>query len=153
MTFSLTSILSKDKVYSPVLCYSKKKAFELISKNAASFINLPKEKIFDLLIKREDVGNTYVANSVSFPHAVIPDECSEYCCVIVLNQQILYNSIDSSYSEILFPLFLHQDTITQNSNQITKFIEKISDTKFVKHIKTIKNLPNQVYDSFIDFDK
>src|SRR5574344_239159 len=113
MALSLTNILSKDSVLSPVLCYSKKRVFEEIAKRASLKTKIPAMDLVFKLNKRESIGSTYVANGFAMPHTIIPDTCKETAVFAVIQKSVHYNQFDNSYADIFLALFLHESTIQQ----------------------------------------
>ena len=84
----LTELLEKDSVLSPVLCYSKKKTFEIIAMAASKKVGLDAVHLLKLLNERESLGSTYIANGFVFPHAVIPDEYTETAVLLLLDHHV-----------------------------------------------------------------
>lgn len=153
MSFVLSSILPKDNVLTPVLCYSKKKIFELISKQASTCTNIPSSQLFKMLMDREELGTTFLNNSIAIPHATIPNNFNESAVFIISTKPIDYTQSENSSVDIFFALFLHHDTIINNNSTINEILNELSSQNFVKQLKTIKNIPNQVYELLLSLDK
>ena len=134
MAFLLHNILSKDSVLSPVLCYSKKRAFEEIAKKASIKTSLSVKELLEGLLERENIGSTYVANGFAVPHAIIPD-----------------NIIENSHADIIFALCLHQETIDKYDEDIQELASLLSQSSYTKHLRYISNIATQVYSALISY--
>lgn len=136
---------------SPVLCYSKKKTFEEIAKKTAAKTNYPVSEILRLLIDRENMGSTYIANGFAFPHCVIPDSAKECAILVILEKPVHYNFIDNSYADIILAFFLHKETIVKYEAEIQKIPEILSSLSATKNLRYIKNIASQVYSAVIKY--
>ena len=151
MAFLLHNILSKDSVLSPVLCYSKKRAFEEIAKKASIKTSLSVKELLEGLLERENIGSTYVANGFAVPHAIIPDNIKECAVMIILAKPVHYNIIENSHADFIFALFLHQDTIDKYDEDIQELASLLSQSSYTKHLRYISNIATQVYSALISY--
>jgi mannitol/fructose-specific phosphotransferase system IIA component (Ntr-type) len=145
----LTELLEKDSVLSPVLCYSKKKTFEIIAMAASKKVGLDAVHLLKLLNERESLGSTYIANGFVFPHAVIPDEYTETAVLLLLDHPISYNDVENAYADIFLVFFLHMDTAISRSKELKIICKDFSDSIKIKQLRFIKNISTQVYNSVI----
>ena len=139
----LTELLEKDSVLSPVLCYSKKKTFEIIAMAASKKVGLDAVHLLKLLNERESLG------SFVFPHAVIPDEYTETAVLLLLDHPISYNDVENAYADIFLVFFLHMDTAISRSKELKIICKDFSDSIKIKQLRFIKNISTQVYNSVI----
>ncbi len=151
MAFVLSEILSKDSVLSPVLCYSKKKTFEEIAKKAAVKTQLPMKDLIELLILRENIGSTYIANGFAMPHCVIPDEAKECAILVILEKPVHYNFVENNYADIVLALFLHKETIINNEEALQNIVAQLSKVAVTRHLRYIKNIATQVYGAITNY--
>ncbi len=143
--FDLSSILKKNGVMSPVLCYSRKKIFEIIAAQGASLTGLSNTEIITGLNGREKIGTTYIQNGFALPHMIIPDSAAESAVFLVLENPISYGQMEDIRADIILALFLHQDTVDQDADTIEETSQILSDITITKSIRSLRNIPNQIY--------
>ena len=143
--FDLSPILRKNGVMSPVLCYSRKKIFEIIAFHGASLTGLSDTQIITGLNGREKIGTTYIQNGFGFPHMIIPDQAAEAALFLVLENPIAYGQMEDVKADIILALFLHQQTVDSLADEIEKTSLILSDITITKTIRSLRNIPNQIY--------
>ena len=143
--FDLSLILRKNGVMSPVLCYSRKKIFEIIASHGASLTGLHHTEIIAGLNSREKIGTTYIQNGFAFPHMIIPDKATESALFLVLETPIAYGQMEDIKADIILALFLHQQTVDNHADEIEQTSLILSDITITKTIRSLRNIPNQIY--------
>ena len=146
--FSLENLIPKDSVLSPVFCYSKKRAFEIICKQASININIPEDELLAIIQERESLGSTYLANGVAIPHVFVPEKIKETIIIIILDTPVQHDEYNNSV-DIYISLFLHESTLEEHGVIIDKLFESFKDTNFIKHLRTVANIPSQIKASIV----
>ena len=151
MSQFLSELLEKDSVLSPVLCYSKKKTFEVIATAASKKVGLSTVKLLKLLNDRENIGSTYIGNGFVMPHAIIPDDTAETAVMLILDKPICYSVEDNAFADIFLTFFLHKSTAQQHEGDLEIISRDMSDTLKVKQLRFMKNVSTQVHVSVMRY--
>lgn len=151
MSLQINKILSKDSVLSPVLCFSKKRLLEIIAKKAAILTGVDECVLLKELNLREKMGSTFVGNGFALPHTIIPKDYPETAVFVILNHSVHYSHFDNSYADCFLALFLHEQTVQENEEQIQCICSTLSDVANCRYIRNIRDIQNQVYNAIITF--
>ncbi len=140
----LAELLSKNGVMSPVLCYSRKRVFEIIGSYGQNLTGMRADAITEGLNSREKCGSTYVNNGFAVPHITISSNYKEAALFIALETPITYNQ-NRDEADLFLALFLHKDTAMQCFDSLEQIANYLSDTNKTKYLRSLKNLPAQVF--------
>ena len=149
MSHFLSELIEKDSVLSPVLCYSKKKTFEVISTAASKKVGIPTINLLKLLNDREDLGSTYIGNGFVMPHAVIPDDAKETSILLILDKPICYNVEENTFADVFLAFFLHEKTAAEHAEELELICKDLGDSIKIKQLRFIKNISTQVHVSLL----
>lgn len=147
MSHFLSELLEKDRVLSPVLCYSKKKTFEVIATAASKKVGISTINLLKMLNERESIGSTYIGNGFVMPHAIIPDDTTETAIMLILDKPICYSVEDNAFADIFLAFFLHENTATEHAEDLEIISRDLSDSIKVKQLRFMKNISTQVHGS------
>ncbi|MBS0290140.1 MAG: PTS sugar transporter subunit IIA [Proteobacteria bacterium] len=105
----LSDVLTLNRVVSPGIVHSKKKAFELIADTfCLSIPTLNAHHIFDGLVERERLGSTAIGYGVAIPHCRLKKIDQALGCFILLKDGIDFDAEDHLQVDLLFSLVVPQ---------------------------------------------
>ncbi len=148
MAFSLTDVISMDRVLSPVLCSSKKRVFEEIAKTASLHIKQlsVKELLYNLNL-REEAGSTYIGNGFAMPLVVVADDVAETAVFAINATPVHYDSFGNTFADVFLALFLHANTIQQNNGYLEKVAMLFADVARIRYFRSIENIQAHVFNA------
>jgi len=104
------------EMLSPALCFSKiegrsrKRVFEVLSKNIAErHLNLSYSDIFDALNEREKLGSTGIGEGVAIPHCRLEHDGTGIAAAVTLSDGIDFDSPDQKPVNLLVFLLVSGD--------------------------------------------
>lgn len=127
---SISSLLATNRIFTHADITSKKRLLEFISEQAAEELSLPQNTIYNKLLERERLGSTGLGKGIAVPHARLSDIKDPHACLVKLNQGINYDAIDKLKVDLIFVLFIPQDS-TEEHLQILASLAKIFSQKSV----------------------
>ena len=115
---------------------SQKNALELISNKMADLTSTNKDEIFQKLYEREKLGTTAFGNGIAIPHAKVEGIKSAKIVILILNEAIDFNSIDSSKVDIIISLFVPNDNNEMHVELLSKIASLLDNQIFREKIRT-----------------
>ena len=76
---------------------------------------------------------------------IIPDKATESALFLVLETPIAYGQMEDIKADIILALFLHQQTVDNHADEIEQTSLILSDITITKTIRSLRNIPNQIY--------
>ncbi len=122
------------EILSPALCFTKiegrsrKRVFEVLSKNIAErHLNLDYATIFDALSDREKLGSTGIGEGVAIPHCRLEHDGPGIAAAVTLNDAIDFDAPDQKPVDLLVFLLVsgeanqaHLDTLASLASVLSK---------------------------------
>lgn len=121
---SISSLLATNRVFIDAEISSKKRLLEFIAEHAAEDLSLPTKTIYNKLLERERLGSTGLGKGIAVPHARLEKIQDPHVCFVKLKQAINYDAIDQQKVDLIFVLFIPQES-TDEHLQILASLAKI----------------------------
>ena len=117
-------------------------AFAEIAKTISSDLELPKEEIYDLLIKREQDTSTIIAPGLAIPHLILPGRQKFDICLVRSSQGVIFDETNEPV-KIMFVLAGTMDERNFHLTALMAIAQMVQSQSFIKKwlkAKTIENL-------------
>ena len=125
---SISSLLATNRIFTDADISSKKRLLEFIAEHAAEELSLPTNIIYNKLLERERLGSTGLGKGIAVPHARLNNISDPHACLLKLKQAINYDAIDKQKVDLIFVLFIPQES-TDEHLQILASLAKIFSKK------------------------
>lgn len=135
----ISTLITKDSVFSQVRCTSKKSALEIISHIAAEKLNIGAQILFNDLISREKIGSTGVGSGIAIPHVKIDKSLPATAIFIQCETPIDYDSYDGNKVDILFAIFVPEDRCQEYLGTLSEISQKLLNKSFLKQLRNAEN--------------
>ena len=113
-----------------------KELAELICKNR-EFIN--RDKVFEILKEREELGSTGIGNEVAIPHGKIDFDHKIVGAIAISRQGVDFEAIDNKPVKIFFTLLTGSDSTNLHLKVLAKVSRLLMDENFRNSILNIKS--------------
>ena len=107
----------------------KQKLLSELSRKAGTKLDLPGERIFSELIKREDLGSTGVGSGVAIPHARLQQIAEPFGMFVRLKRPMAYDAIDGKPVDRVFLLLLPDSAGGEQPGAPASAARKLRDHK------------------------
>jgi len=135
----ISTLLTKDSVFSQVRCASKKSALEIISHVAAEKLDIDAQTLFNDLISREKIGSTGVGSGIAIPHVKIDKNLPATAIFVQCETAIDYDSYDSKKVDILFAIFVPENLCQEYLGTLSEISEKLLNKSYLKQLRTAQD--------------
>lgn len=135
----ISTLLTKDSVFSQVRCTSKKSALEIISHIAAEKLDIDAQILFNNLISREKIGSTGVGSGIAIPHVKIDSSLPATGVFIQCETPIDYDSYDGNKVDILFAIFVPEDRCQEYLGTLSEISQKLLNKQLLKQLRTAED--------------
>lgn len=126
---SISSLIATDRIFTQTDdISSKKRLLEFIAEKAAEKLSIPVNTIYNKLLERERLGSTGLGKGIAVPHARLENISAAHACFIRLDQAINYDAIDKQKVDLIFALFIPQES-TDEHLQILSSLARIFSQK------------------------
>ena len=102
----ISDFLSPTDVMIDVRSANKLKLLQELSRQAASTLNVPAERISSALLNREELGCTGMGGGVAIPHARLQELKRPFGIFVRLKREMDFGAIDSQPVDLVFLLLL-----------------------------------------------
>ena len=120
-----------------------------LAKKSGELENIQKEKIYQALVKREEIGSTGFSNGIAIPHCIL-DDCSKIIVGILINHHgVDFDSMDGKKAKIFFFIIAppHKRNshiqILSSISRITRSSEKINEILNAKTADRLIEIVNE----------
>lgn len=142
----ISDILSAHSIAAQAHSETKKSALELVSKLAASHINLLKPReVLSTLINREKLGSTAVGHGVALPHARMPGIEKPIGVLIQLHKPIDFDAPDDQPVDLIFGLLIPEVSTEEHLNTLAMLAEQFGAEPFREALRHAKS-NDELYD-------
>lgn len=136
---SITSLLATDRIFTDADITSKKRLLEYIAEKAADKLSLPQKFIFNKLLERERLGSTGLGQGFAVPHARLNNLTDAHACFVKLNQAINYDANDQKPVDLIFVLFIPEESTEEHLQILASLAKVFSQTSVSEQIRECKS--------------
>lgn len=141
-------ILTLDRIELGFEPACKRQLFERLAERCAEKLNLPAEKILDLLLEREKLGSTGIGKGVAIPHGKLAELKDVFCLFARLDKPIDYDAPDEKPVDIIFMLLAHEGAGVNHLKVLSR-IARLSNAAGALELIREAQTTTQVYDILI----
>jgi PTS system nitrogen regulatory IIA component len=135
----LIDILSTHNIAANVSSLSKKAAIESVCKLATQGVSTITEKeALNALIEREKLGSTAIGYGVALPHARLEGLDKPLAALIHLLTPIPFDAPDDEPVDLLFALFIPEETIEEHLTILSDLAELFSIKNYREQLRAAK---------------
>jgi PTS system nitrogen regulatory IIA component len=131
----ITDFLSPADIVIDVRASDKARLLRQLSAQAASGLNLDPDEVFNLIIKREELGSTGVGNGVALPHARFPGLKAAFGLLARLRHGIDFEAIDDQPVDIVFLLLLPETGDGAQLNALASVARALRDPDALRRLR------------------
>ena len=117
----------------------KQKLLSELSRKAGTKLDLPGERIFSELIKREDLGSTGVGGGVAIPHARLQQVAEPFGMFVRLKKPMEYDAIDGKPVDLVFLLLLPDSAGGEQPGALASAARKLRDQKVAAALRRARD--------------
>ena len=110
-----------------------------LSARAAAALDLPAERIFAELLKREALGSTGTGGGIAIPHARMPELNKPFGMLVVLQKPIDFNAIDGNPVDIVFLVLLPASSQSDPLNALASVVRKLRNPEIIQRLRCAAN--------------
>lgn len=136
-----TQLLTPETILQGVVCSSKKRVFESISRIVAKQLGREEQEsaYFDCLFNREKLGNSGLGNGVAMPKGRLVGMDKAIAVFLQLNLPVEYESADNREVDLVFALFVPPESCESYSQELPKLAERLLDKSLCKQLRAAQN--------------
>lgn len=132
---SIKDFLSPDHVSVDVRVSEKTKLLRELARQAALAIDVPADRIFAELHKREELGSTGTGGGVAIPHARLPEVKKPFGMLVRLAQPIQFEAIDDRPVDLVFLLLLPAASAGEQLNALAAVARRLRQPNAVRDLR------------------
>jgi PTS system nitrogen regulatory IIA component len=132
----IEAFLSPENAISELRVADKTRLLQELAGRAASALDLPRERIEQQLVKREELGSTGVGGGVAIPHARLPELSHPLGVLARLKKPIEFDAIDRKPVDIVFLLLTPAVEQGDHLNALAAVARKLREPERLKDIRT-----------------
>ena len=123
----ISELLDTERVLCQASSSSKKRVLEDLATLLTNAVpGFSDGEIFNSLIERERLGSTGLGNGVALPHGRMSGLKAPFAAMIVLNDGIDFDAIDTKPVDILFALLVPEESTDEHLQILAKLAEMFS---------------------------
>ncbi|VGM96395.1 Nitrogen regulatory protein [uncultured Avibacterium sp.] len=138
-----TQLLSPENIRQGLVCSSKKRVFETISRIVADQIHGeddPEHSSFDCLFNREKLGNSGLGNGVAMPKGRLHTGNKPIAVFLQLATPIDYEAADHRDVDLIFALLIPAEACGEFSQSVLpELAEKLLDKSLCKQLRAAQS--------------
>jgi PTS system nitrogen regulatory IIA component len=123
----ISDFLSPTDVMIDVAAADKQKLLLELARNSGSKLDIPGDRIFSELIKREELGSTGVGGGVAIPHARFQQARKPFGMLVRLKEPMDYDAVDGKPVDIVFLLVLPEAAGAEQPGALASIARKLRD--------------------------
>lgn len=120
-------------------CKTKKSILEKISELLSKPSGVDKNAIFNKLYEREKLGSTSIGKGVALPHARVNNIEFPFLSVIILNEAVEFDNIDSLDVDIIVSIIVPEENFNNHLELLANLSTKLDDPDVRKELRQAKN--------------
>lgn len=137
-----TTLLTPENIRQGVVCSSKKRVFEMISRLVSSQIDDedPEHSGFECLFSREKLGNSGLGNGVAMPKGRLPQGDKPIAVFLQLSTPIDYEAQDHRDVDLIFALLVPSTICSEFAQTILpQLAENLLDKSLCKQLRAAQS--------------
>ncbi|TKB55971.1 PTS IIA-like nitrogen regulatory protein PtsN [Ferrimonas aestuarii] len=132
----ISSILSPECATIAAPGMSKKRALELISQLANQrHPQLDQQQLFESLLAREKMGSTGIGQGIALPHGRLQEVDQAFAVFVKCDEAIPYDAIDGQPVDLLFALFVPEDSCKQHLSTLASMAERLNNKETCRSLR------------------
>ena len=120
-------------------CKTKKSILEKISELLSKPSGVDKNAIFNKLYEREKLGSTSIGKGVALPHARVNNIEFPFLSVIILNEAVEFDNIDSLDVDIIVSIIVPEENFNNHLELLANLSTKLDDPDVRKELRRARN--------------
>ena len=120
-------------------CKTKKSILEKISELLSKPSGIDKNAIFNKLYEREKLGSTSIGKGVAIPHARLNNIEFPFLSVIILDEAVEFDNIDSLDVDIIVSLIIPEENFNNHLELLANLSSKLDDPDVRKELRQARN--------------
>ena len=120
-------------------CKTKKSILEKISELLSKPSGIDKNAIFSKLYEREKLGSTSIGKGVAIPHARVKNIDYPFLSVIILDEAVEFDNIDSLDVDIIVSIIVPEDNFNNHLELLANLSGKLDDPDVRKELRQARN--------------
>ena len=129
------------------ICKTKKSILEKISDLLSRPSGVDRDDIFKKLYEREKLGSTSIGKGVAIPHARIEDIEYPFLSIIILDEPVEFDNIDSLDVDIIVSIIVPEKTYNDHLELLACLSSKLDDPSVRKKLRQARN-SSQIINNF-----
>ena len=129
------------------ICKTKKSILEKISDLLSKSSGVSKDNIFKRLYEREKLGSTSIGKGVAIPHARIEDIEYPFLSIIILDEPVEFDNIDSLDVDIIVSIIVPEKNYNDHLELLACLSSKLDDPSVRKKLRQARN-SSQIINNF-----
>ena len=129
------------------ICKTKKSILEKISDLLSRSSGVSKDDIFKRLYEREKLGSTSIGKGVAIPHARIEDIEYPFLSIIILDEPVEFDNIDSLDVDIIVSIIVPEKNYNDHLELLACLSSKLDDPSIRKKLRQARN-SSQIINDF-----
>ena len=121
------------------ICKTKKSILEKISDLLSRSSGVSKDDIFKRLYEREKLGSTSIGKGVAIPHARIEDIEYPFLSIIILDEPVEFDNIDSLDVDIIVSIIVPEKNYNDHLELLARLSSKLDDPSVRKELRQARN--------------
>ena len=120
-------------------CKTKKSILEKISDLLSRPSGVSKDDIFKKLYEREKLGSTSIGKGVAIPHARIEDIEYPFLSIIILDEPVEFDNIDSLDVDIIVSIIVPEKNYNDHLELLACLSSKLDNSSVRKELRQARN--------------
>ena len=120
-------------------CKTKKSILEKISDLLSKPSGVNRNDIFKKLYEREKLGSTSIGKGVAIPHARIEDIEYPFLSIIILDEPVEFDNIDSLNVDIIVSIIVPEKNYSNHLELLAHLSSKLNDPLVRKELRQARN--------------
>ena len=120
-------------------CKTKKSILEKISDLLSRSSGVSRENIFKKLYEREKLGSTSIGKGVAIPHARIEDIEYPFLSIIILDEPVEFDNIDSLDVDIIVSIIVPENNYNDHLELLACLSSKLDNSSVRKELRQARN--------------
>ena len=129
------------------ICKTKKSILEKISDLLSRSSGVDRDDIFKKLYEREKLGSTSIGKGVAIPHARIEDIEYPFLSIIILDEPVEFDNIDSLDVDIIVSIIVPEKNYNDHLELLACLSSKLDDPSVRKKLRQARN-SSQIINNF-----
>ena len=120
-------------------CNTKKSILEKISELLSRSSGVSRDNIFKKLYEREKLGSTSIGKGVAIPHARIEDIEYPFLSIIILDEPVEFDNIDSLDVDIIVSIIVPENNYNDHLELLACLSSKLDNSSVRKELRKARN--------------